>query len=88
MLDGSDQDDWLLAGKVLHLLSNDRRRSDGGNLKRLRPGASQRMALDILIAVSARRWKATAVTDNWQDFRAIQRYCKTKCVRASEFLAK
>lgn len=80
-------DDWLLAGKVLYLLSNDRRRSDGGKLKRLQPGVAQRMALDVLIAVSARRWKATVVTENWQDFKAIQRYCKTKCVRASEFLA-
>ena len=83
-----NEDDWLLAGKVLYyLLSQDRRRSHAGKLKRLHPGASQRMALDVLIAVSARRWKATVVTENWQDFKAIQRYCNTKCVRASKFLA-
>ena len=82
-----NEDDWLLAGKVLYLLSQDRRRSHGGKSKRLHPGASQRMALDVLIAVSARRWKATVVTENWQDFKAIQRYCNTKCVKASRFLA-
>ena len=82
-----DEDDWLLAGKVLYLLSQDRRRSHGGKLNRLHPGASQRMALDVLIAVSARRWKATVVTENWHDFKAIQRYCNTRCVRAADFLA-
>jgi len=56
-------------------------------LKRLHPGASQRMALDVLIAVSARRWKAAVVTENWQDFKAIQRYCNAKIAKASEFLA-
>ncbi|MGH9875154.1 MAG: hypothetical protein ACRD9S_22085 [Pyrinomonadaceae bacterium] len=81
-----NEDDWLFAGKVLYLVTQDRRRSQGGKLKRLHPGASQRMALDVLIAVSARRWKATVVTENWQDFKAIQRYCKAKCVKASEFL--
>ncbi|HEV7743814.1 MAG TPA: hypothetical protein VGO56_02355 [Pyrinomonadaceae bacterium] len=82
-----NQDDWLLAGKVLYLLSQDRRRSHKGKLKKLHPGVSQRMALDVLIAVSARRWKATVVTENWQDFKAIQRYCNIKCVKASAFLA-
>lgn len=81
-----DENDWLLASKVLYLLSQDRRRSHKGKLKRRYPGASQRMALDVLIAVSARRWKATVVTENWQDFKAIQRYCNTKIVQASEFL--
>lgn len=82
-----DENDWLLASKVLYLLSQDRRRSHRGKLKRLHPGASQRMALDVLIAVSARRWKATVVTENWQDFKAIQRYCNTKTIKASSFLA-
>jgi len=81
-----NESDWLLASKVLYLLSQGRRRSHKGKLKRLQPGASQRMALDVLIAVSARRWKATVVTENWQDFKAIQRYCNTKIVKASEFL--
>src|SRR4029077_5522353 len=40
-----NEDDWLLASKVLYLLSQDRRRSYRGKLKRLHPGASQRMVL-------------------------------------------
>jgi predicted nucleic acid-binding protein len=81
-----DTNDWLLASKVLYLLNQDRRRKQRGKLSKLDPGASQRMALDVLIAVSARRWKATVVTDNWRDFKAIQRYCNSKIVKASEFL--
>jgi len=82
-----NEGDWLLASRVLYLLSQDRRRSHRGSLKRLNPGASQRMALDVLLAVSARRWKASVVTENWRDFKAIRRYCNTKIVKASEFLA-
>ena len=81
-------DDWLLAAKVLHLLSHARRRLQKGKLQRLPPGASQRLALDVLIAVSARRWKAQVVTDNWADFKAIQRYCNTTIVRAATFFKK
>lgn len=80
-----NEDDWLLASKVLYFLSQDRRRSYKGKLKRLPPGASQRMGLDVLIAVSARRWRATVVTDNWDDFKAIERYSNTKIVKASTF---
>ncbi len=43
------------------------------------------MALDVLIAVSARRLKAAVVTENWIDFKAIQRYCNVKIVKASKF---
>jgi predicted nucleic acid-binding protein len=81
-----DDNDWLLAAKILFLLTQARRRSLKGKLKRLSVGASQRMALDTLLAVSARRWKATVITENWDDFKAIQRYCRsTRIVRASEF---
>ena len=80
-----NEDDWVLASRVLYLLSQDRRRRHGGKLKKLHPGASQRMALDVLIAVSARRWRATVVTENWDDFKAIERYSKTKIVKASAF---
>ena len=81
-------EDWLLAAKVLHLLSEARRRVQTGKLKRLPPGASQRLALDVLIAVSARRWKARVVTENWGDFKAIQRYCNTTIVKAAQFFRK
>src|SRR5215213_4748078 len=78
-------EDWLLASKILFLLMHSRRRSEHGRLKRLPPGASQRLALDVLIAVSARRWKVMVVTENWADFRAIQRYCNTTIIKAAQF---
>jgi predicted nucleic acid-binding protein len=83
-----DENDWLLACRVLFLLGQDRRRSHRGKLKRLHPGVSQRMALDVLIAVSARRWNATVVTENWRDFKAIQRYSNTRIAKASAFLSR
>lgn len=83
-----DENDWLLASRILYWLSQNRRRSMKGKLKRLPTGASQRMALDVLIAVSARRWRATVVTENWDDFKAIQRFCPTKIVRASDFFRR
>ena len=81
-------DDWLLASKILYLLTHARKRSNKGKLRRLPPGASQRMALDVLIAVSARRWRAAVVTENWADFKTIQRYCDVTIVRASKFFKK
>lgn len=83
-----DAEDWLLAAKILFLLTDSRRRLEHGRLKRLPPGASQRVALDVLIAVSARRWKAEVVTENWVDFKAIQRYCNVTIIKASKFFGK
>lgn len=80
-----NSDDWLLASKVLYWLAQGRRLTERGKLLRLKPGATQRMALDALIAVSARRCSATVITDNWNDFKAIQRYCNVKLVKGSEF---
>ena len=81
-----NDEDWLLASKILYLLTHGRRQR--GKLKRLPPGASQRLALDVLIAVSARRWKAHVVTENWTDFKAIQRYCNTTIIKAATFFRK
>ena len=78
-------DDWLLTSKILFLLTHTRKHSHRGKLQRLPPGASQRLALDVLIAVSARRWKAQVVTENWTDFKAIQRYCNTTIIKAATF---
>jgi predicted nucleic acid-binding protein len=78
-------DDWLLASKILFLLTHARRRSQKGKLRPLPPGASQRLALDVLIAVSARRWEAQVVTENWSDFKTIQRYCNTTIIKATNF---
>ena len=77
--------DWLFASKILYWLSHHRRRVDGGRLRQLAPGMSQRMALDALIAVSARRWKAAVVTENWDHFKAIQYFCGVKLIKASNF---
>ncbi len=78
-------DDWLMASKVLYWLGQGRKRNPKGKSPRLKPGSSQRMALDVLIAVSSRRWKTTVITDNWDDFKAIQRYCNVKIIKGSEF---
>jgi predicted nucleic acid-binding protein len=81
-------EDWLLASKILYLLTHARRQGPKGRLQRLPAGASQRLALDVLIAVSARRWKAHVVTENWADFKAIQRYCNTTIIKASTFFRR
>lgn len=80
-----NDEDWLLTSKILFLLTHSRRRSERGRLKRLPPGASQRLALDVLIAVNARRWRAHVVTENWADFKAIQRYCNATIIKAAQF---
>ena len=76
--------DWLLASKVLYWLMQKRKKKAGGKSPPLKTGASQRMALDALIAVSARRYKATVVTVNWSDFEAIQYYCNVKAIKAAD----
>ena len=81
-------EDWFLAGKILYLLTHSRKLLEKGKLRRLPPGVSQRLAVDALIAVSARRWKAQVVTENWTDFKAIQRYCNTTIVKAATFFKK
>lgn len=82
------ENDWLLTSRILFWLTQGRRRTTKGKLKRLPTGIAQRMALDVLIAVSSRRWRATVVTENYDDFRTIQRYCKTKIAKASDFFQR
>ena len=43
------------------------------------------MALDALLAASARRRQATVVTENWKDFKSIQRFCNVKVSKAGDF---
>ncbi|MEW6212181.1 MAG: hypothetical protein AB1631_27880 [Acidobacteriota bacterium] len=78
-------DDWLTSGRILFWLSQGRRKKAGGKALRLVAGASQRMFLDALIEVSARRAGATVVTNDWDDFKAIQYYCPVKLIRGSDF---
>jgi len=80
-----NEDDWLMASKVLYWLTQGRRRSGAGKLRRLERGVSQRMALDALLAASARRCKVSVVTENWRDFKLIQRFCNVKLFKAAEF---
>jgi predicted nucleic acid-binding protein len=81
-------DDWLMAGKVLFWLEQGKRKGNRGNAPPKRPGATQRMALDALIAISARRYKAIVVTENFDDFSAIKYYCDFRLMRGAEFLNK
>jgi predicted nucleic acid-binding protein len=78
-------DDWLTASRVLFRLSQSRKKKAGGKSPKLIPVASQRMFLDTLIAVSAKRANATVVTNNYDDFKAIQYYLKFKLLRGSDF---
>jgi predicted nucleic acid-binding protein len=80
--------DWLMASKVLYWLMQKRKKRAGGKSPPLKTGASQRMALDALIAVSARRHKATVVTVNWSDFEAIRYYCDVKVIKASDYFKR
>ncbi|MCP9496522.1 MAG: hypothetical protein MSG64_18935 [Pyrinomonadaceae bacterium MAG19_C2-C3] len=81
-----NEDDWLLASKVLYWLSHSRRKKGGRRLSKLKARASQRMAFDALLGVSARRWKTTIITENHDDFKAIAYYCKgLKVVKDSDF---
>lgn len=82
-----NEDDWLFAGKILFWLTRRRRKFDGGKLRRLDPGISQRMALDALLAATARRWNAAIITENWKDFKAIQHFCNVKVIKASDFFS-
>lgn len=80
-----DDNDWLMAGKILYWLEQGSRSKNKGKSIPKRPGATQRMALDVLLAVSARRNGVTVVTENWRDFEAIQYYCAFKFIRGSDF---
>jgi predicted nucleic acid-binding protein len=82
-------EDWLMASRVLYWLTKSRKRKAGGKAPKLVPGASQNMALDALIAVSAKRVGATVVTENYDDFTAIGYYLEgLKVRRGSQFLKK
>ena len=76
--------DWLTASKLLFLLMKRRKKKAGGKSPPLKTGASQRMALDALLAISAWRYKAEVVTVNWSDFDAIRYYCGFKLTKASD----
>lgn len=80
-----NSDDWLMASKILFWLEQGTKKKNKGKSPAKQPGATQRMALDVLIAVSARRYKATVVTENFDDFNAIKYYCDFSLKRGSDF---
>jgi len=81
-------DDWLTASRILYWLSQGRKKKAGGKAPKLIVGASQRMFLDALIAVSARRAGATVVTNDYDDFQAIHYYCPVKLIRGADFFGQ
>ena len=81
-------EDWLLSSKILYWLEQGRKKKSGGKSLPKKRGITQSMALDALIAVSARRYNAVVVTENWDDFRAIQYYCNVKLMRGKDFLKR
>lgn len=78
-------EDWLLASRILFWLSQKRKKQAGGQTPPQKVGASQRMMLDALIAVSARREDVIVVTNDWDDYKAIQYYCKVKLKRGDDY---
>ena len=83
-----NSEDWLLASKILYWLEQGRKKKAGGKSPPKKRGATQSMALDTLIAVTARRYNAIVVTENWDDFKAIQYYCNVKLMRGKDFLKR
>lgn len=89
---------WKIAESLSHFVSSDdplgeladaEEKEEGwGKSTPLKTGASQRMALDALIAVSACRQKTTVVTINWGDFEAIRYYCDVKVIKASGYFKR
>jgi predicted nucleic acid-binding protein len=80
--------DWLLASRILYWLTRGRKKQAGGKLPQQRTGASQRIMLDALIAVSPRRVGATVVTNDYDDFKAIRYYCNFSLRRGSDYFGR
>jgi predicted nucleic acid-binding protein len=83
-----NSEDWLLASKILYWLEQGRKKKAGDKSPPKKRGATQNMAVDALIAVTARRYNAIVVTENWDDFKAIQYYCNVKLMRGKDFLKR
>ncbi|MGH9834645.1 MAG: type II toxin-antitoxin system VapC family toxin [Blastocatellia bacterium] len=78
-------EDWLFASRILFWLTRRRKKQAGGQTPPLKVGASQRMMMDALIAVSARREDVVVVTEDWDDYKAIQYYCKVKLKHGGDY---
>lgn len=79
------REDWLLAGRVLSSLLRGLKSKHQGKTPKLPYAEKQRIIRDVLIARSVRRAGAILVTNNVDDFRRIQRFCKLKIMTGREF---
>ena len=80
-------EDWQPAARILHLLTQARKKKAGGKSPRRAPVAKQELAMDVLIAVSAARAGVTVVTND-TDFTAIRYYHrKLKIKSGAEFFS-
>lgn len=78
-------EDWMAASRVLFMLAQERKRMSGGRSPRRASAAKQELAMDALLAMSARRLKVTVVTDD-ADFDAIHHYYKDlRLIRGAVF---
>ena len=68
-------EDWLDAGRIQFLLSQERKKDAGGKSPKRPSKVKQEIALDCLIAVSSCRENITIITNDG-DYWAIQRYLK------------
>ncbi len=76
-------EDWQPAARILHLLTQSRKKKAGGKSPRRTPTAKQELAMDVLIAVSAAREGVTVVTNDG-DFEAIRYYHKKLKIKSGE----
>lgn len=81
-------EDWWQAGKVLNSLLRGQKAKRGGKTPKLPDSEKHRIISDVLIAVTARRARATVVTDNLKDFAKIGYYCDVRVMSADEFFGK
>lgn len=82
-----NEDDWLMASKVLFWLAQDRRKRAAGKAQKWTPTAKQELAMDVLLAVCARREGVTIVTND-KDFDAIRYYLKALKLKRGADLSK
>jgi predicted nucleic acid-binding protein len=80
--------DWLAAGRLLFEMAQQRKQMAGNKSPRRAAAAKQELAMDALIAASARRERITVVTDD-TDFDAfVHVYSDLKLMKGAEFFGR
>jgi predicted nucleic acid-binding protein len=78
--------DWIIAAETIYRMENEVSKGKYQILKKA-SGATQRMALDTLLAVSAKRSNVIVVTENYKDFEIIRRSLHgLQIMRASDYI--